>query len=74
MKNNMDLKIEMLKSRILHDKNEEVHQTEHAPDERRLVFRTVSYEIEISGDLYDTLESIDTMYGVLDVYDSVNYQ
>lgn len=70
----MKLKIAMLESMILMSKKEAVHQIDHSPSERKLIFRTVSYEIAISGERYDELKEAETMYGVLDVYESIAFQ
>lgn len=70
----MELKVEMIKARILHDKGVAVHNVEHLPEERKLVFITPSFEISISGDLYDKFKDTDSMYDVLNLYDAVSYQ
>lgn len=70
----MKLKIEMLKSMILMNKQEAVYQVDHSPSERKLIFRTVSHEIVMSGSLYDKLRDADTMYDVIDVYELIAFQ
>ncbi|MDN4609138.1 hypothetical protein [Sporosarcina highlanderae] len=70
----LKFKIEMISSMIFMNKQEEVYQVDHSPSARLLTFRTKTYEITFSGDVYDKLRHEETLPGLLDLYESVAFQ